>query len=170
MVKVIKRDSREVDFDSVRIFTAVRQAFIEVDNFFSFNARKITEKIVNNISNKVNNSNQNISVEKIQDLVEDELMRSKRKDVARAYVRYRYKRELVRIGNTTDKSIHELLEGTNDYWNDENSNKNATLVTTQRDYIAGITSTDISKRFLLTSEIVDAHDKGIIHFHKNIVA
>ena len=92
-------------------------------------------------------------------------MRSERLDVARAYVRYRYKKELLRQSNTTDKSIKELLDGNNDYWNKENSNKNAKVVTTQRDYLAGITSTDIAKRFLLPKEVLEAHEAGIIHEH-----
>lgn len=101
----------------------------------------------------------------IQDMVEDFLMQSERRDVAKAYIRYRYKREMVRKSNTTDKSIKELLEGDSDYWNNENSNKNAKRTTVQRDYMAGIVSTDITRRFLLDKDIVKAHDEGIIHFH-----
>ena len=85
--------------------------------------------------------------------------------LAKKYITYRYTRELVRKANTTDKSIKELIEGENEYWNNENSNKNAQVVTTQRDYLAGITSTDITRRFLLPEDVVEAHDKGIIHFH-----
>ena len=85
--------------------------------------------------------------------------------LAKEYITYRYTRELVRKSNTTDLSIKELIDGESDYWNTENSNKNAKVVTTQRDYIAGITSTDISRRFLLPEDIVKAHDEGIIHFH-----
>ena len=105
-----------------------------------------------------------IPIETIQDMVEKELMDID-KDVAKAYITYRYKRHLVRESNTTDKSILELIDGTSDYWNNENSNKNATLVTTQRDYLAGITSTDITKRFLLPPDVVEAHEQGLIHFH-----
>lgn len=105
-----------------------------------------------------------ISVEDIQDIVETTLMDYDR-NVAKAYITYRYKRSLVRQSNTTDKSILELIDGVNDYWNNENSNKNATLATTQRDYLAGITSTDISQRFLLPSDVVEAHKQGIVHFH-----
>ena len=85
--------------------------------------------------------------------------------MAKAYIRYRYKRELVRQSNTTDKEIKELIDGDSEYWNTENSNKNSRVVTTQRDYLAGITSTDITRRFLLDKDIVEAHDAGIIHFH-----
>ena len=98
-------------------------------------------------------------------MVEDKLMASNRKDVARSYVIYRQMRNLVRLSNTTDESIKDLIDGKNEYWNTENSNKNPTVVTTQRDYIAGITSTDIARRFLLPKDVVKAHDKGIIHFH-----
>ena len=92
-------------------------------------------------------------------------MASARKDVAAKYVEYRYKRKLIRESNTTDKSILELLDGTSEYWNTENSNKNPKTATVQRDYLAGITSTDITKRFLLKPEIVKAHEEGLIHFH-----
>ncbi len=85
--------------------------------------------------------------------------------LAKKYITYRYTRELVRKANTTDQSIKELIEGESEYWNSENSNKNAKVVTTQRDYLAGITSTDITRRFLLSEDIVKAHDEGIIHFH-----
>jgi ribonucleoside-triphosphate reductase len=92
-------------------------------------------------------------------------MSSSRKDVAKEYIQYRYKRGLVREINTTDKSILELLNGTNDYWNNENSNKDSKIVTVQRDYLAGITSTDITKRFLLPPDVLKAHEEGILHFH-----
>ena len=85
--------------------------------------------------------------------------------LAKKYITYRYTRELVRKANTTDQSIKELIDGESEYWNNENSNKNARVVTTQRDYLAGITSTDITRRFLLPKDVVEAHDEGIIHFH-----
>lgn len=85
--------------------------------------------------------------------------------LSKKYITYRYTRALVRKSNTTDQSIKELIEGENEYWNNENSNKNAQVVTTQRDYLAGITSTDITRRFLLPEDVVKAHDEGIIHFH-----
>ena len=96
----------------------------------------------------------------IQDWVEDYLMRSERRDMARAYIRYRYKKEMLRQSNTTDQSIKELLEGNNDYWNNENSNKNAKRTTVQRDYMAGIVSTDITRRFLLDQDIVVSASPG----------
>ena len=104
------------------------------------------------------------NVEDIQNEVELYLM-SIEPIVAQAYIRYRYKRELVRQSNTTDKEIFELLENKNNYWEKENSNKNSKIVTVQRDYMAGITSTDLSKRFLLPKDVVEAHEKGILHFH-----
>ena len=106
-----------------------------------------------------------ILVEDIQDIIEMRLMTLNKFALAKEYITYRYTRELVRKSNTTDLSIKELIDGESDYWNTENSNKNAKVVTTQRDYIAGITSTDISRRFLLPEDIVKAHDEGIIHFH-----
>lgn len=158
---VEKRNGKTEQFDKTKIIRAVNKAFIEVDGELSaFSLHKCEE-----IANYIEGLNKDFTVEEIQDIVEDKLMASNRKDVARSYVRYRYKRELVREGNTTDKSIFELLNGISDYWNSENANKNAKTVTTQRDYLAGITSTDITRRFLLAKDIVEAHDAGIIHFH-----
>lgn len=104
------------------------------------------------------------TVEEVQDLVEKGLMATKRKDVAKAYILYREKRNQAR-GNLTDKTVLELLAGTNEYWKKENSNKDADTVTVQRDYMAGIVSTDISRRFILDPDVRDAHDEGIIHMH-----
>lgn len=112
-----------------------------------------------------NDSDRQITIEEIQDVVEKKLMESRYKDVARVYVNYRYLHDLIRTHNTTDATIQELIGGTSEYWNTENSNKNARLVTTQRDYIAGITSVDIADRLLLPPDIVEADHEGIIHFH-----
>ena len=106
-----------------------------------------------------------ILVEDIQDIIEEKLMEVGKYNLARKYITYRYTRALVRKSNTTDQSIKELIDGESEYWNNENSNKNARVVTTQRDYLAGITSTDITRRFLLPEDVVKAHDEGIIHFH-----
>jgi len=160
-MQVIKRDGRRQKFNKEKIIEAVSKAFIEVDGELT----ETTKKKALEIANYIESLDITLSVEGIQDAVEDKLMASNRKDVARAYIRYRYKRGLLRESNTTDKTIFELLDGTNDYWNSENANKNAKVVTVQRDYIAGITSTDITRRFLLPKEVVEAHDKGIIHFH-----
>ena len=158
---VIKRDGREVEYDGQKIEAAIIKAFLEVDKEISSFAIKKAASIANDIESL----DKTLSVEEIQDIVEDKLMASNRKDVARAYIQYRYNRKLVRESNTTDKSIKELLENRNEYWETENSNKNSRRVTTQRDYIAGITSTDITRRFLLPPDVVQAHDDGILHFH-----
>lgn len=155
---VIKRDGREVEFDKHKIEVAVSKAFAQLNQV---DDEHLAEKIAESISN----IGGKIDVEEIQNLVEYKLMASKHKDVAKAYIEYRYLHKLVRESNTTDKTIKELIDGSSDYWNNENSNKNAKVVTTQRDYIAGITSTDISKRYLLPKDVVEAHDAGIIHFH-----
>lgn len=160
-MQVIKRNKQKTEFQKDKIIKAILKAFIDVDSEETQYAKEKAREIATHIERL----GKELSVEEIQDIVEEKLMASNRKDVARAYVRYRYKKELVRESNTTDESIKELIEGTSEYWNTENSNKNASVVTTQRDYIAGITSTDISKRFLLPKDIVDAHEKGIIHFH-----
>ena len=166
MKQVIKRNGKRVKFDKEKIINAIEKAFKEVDGEITNKAHQKAEEIANFIEAQ----EEVLSVEEIQNIVEDKLMASNRKDVARAYVRYRYKKELLRHENTTDKSIFELLNGTSDYWNNENANKNAKVVTVQRDYMAGIVSTDITRRFLLQPDIVEAHDSGIIHFHKLIVA
>ncbi|MDV3426315.1 MAG: anaerobic ribonucleoside-triphosphate reductase [Bacillota bacterium] len=159
MKKIIKRNGDIVDFDKNKIIHAILQAMKET-------TEGENQLLAKNIADHINNiEEENLEVEQIQDLVEDELMKSNRKDVAKEYIRYRYKRNLVRESNTTDKSILELLNGTNEYWNNENSNKDAKVVTVQRDYLAGITSTDITKRFLLPPDIVKAHTLGILHFH-----
>ena len=162
-MKVIKRDGAIVPFDIEKIIVAINKAFVEVDG--ALYEEDTANDIAYEIGRKVANMKDCITVEEIQDLVEDYLMRSERRDVARAYIRYRYKKEMLRQSNTTDQSIKELLEGNNEYWNNENSNKNAKRTTVQRDYMAGIVSTDITRRFLLDQDIVDAHDAGIIHFH-----
>lgn len=163
MIQVIKRDGTRVPFDKQKIINAINAAFIDVDGELKDKYTAID--IADNVETLLKLTTPVALVEDLQDIIEEALMSSGRKDVARAYVRYRYKRELVRESNTTDKSIKELLDGDNEYWNTENSNKNAKRVTVQRDYMAGIISTDITRRFLLPNEIVKAHDQGIIHFH-----
>ncbi len=107
----------------------------------------------------------NISVEEINDIVEKAMMKYDCYELAKQFIEYRYRHKLIRESNTTDESIFELISGKSEYWNDENSNKNARLVTTQRDYIAGIVNTDIARRFLLPKDVVKAHDEGVIHEH-----
>lgn len=163
MIEIRKRNGDYVAFDSQRIINAVNKAFKEIRNEENDEAaQEIADQIYSFVKGK---KNREIDVEHIQDFVEDLLMEWGFKDVARAYIRYRYKKEMLRKANTTDKDIKELLDGENDYWNNENSNKNAKRVTVQRDYMAGIVSTDITRRFLLDKDIVEAHDQGIIHFH-----
>ena len=160
-MKIIKRNGKKEKFNENKIINAIEMAYLDVDDELDDSAKRKAKEIANFVKNK----KKTLSVEQIQDIVEDKLMASNRKDVARAYVRYRYKKEVLRKENTTDKSVLELLGGTSEYWNDENANKNAGVVTTQRDYLAGITSTDITRRFLLPEDVVKAHDEGTIHFH-----
>lgn len=160
-MNVVKRDGTIVPFDKEKIKVAILKAFLEVDGRETSYAKNKARMV----ANQIEKLDRDLNVEEIQDLVVERLMASSRKDVAERYVEYRYKHKLAREGNTTDKDLLELISGTSDYWNAENSNKNADLVTTQRDYMAGIVSEDISKRFLLSPDIVEAHEKGIIHFH-----
>lgn len=166
MKKVQKRDGRIVDFDSQKIINAVLAAFKDVDGEVTDYAKTKAENIANYIKEYYENdtSNDIPNIEDIQNLVEKGLMSTSRKDVAKAYVLYRESRNKARE-NTIDKTVIEIVEGTNDYWAHENSNKNAELATTQRDYIAGAVSTDESERRLLPPDVVEAHKKGIIHFH-----
>ena len=158
---VIKRNGVKQEFDANKIINAIEMAFKDVENEVSDSAHTLATSIAQIISLNP----ETLTVEQIQDKVEDMLMSSHRKDIARSYIQWRYKRSIIRRENTTDKSLIELLYGKNEYWKDENSNKNSAVVHTQRDYIAGITSTDITRRLLLSEDIVDAHDKGLIHFH-----
>ena len=160
-MQVIKRDGRVVDFDREKISAAIGKANNEVKP----KERATKEEIKEIIEYVMSLDKKRILVEDIQDIIEEKLMELDRFVLAKKYITYRYTRELVRKANTTDQSIKELIEGESEYWNNENSNKNARVVTTQRDYLAGITSTDITRRFLLPKDIVEAHDEGIIHFH-----
>ena len=160
-MKIVKRDGHIVDYDSEKIRVAIGKANEEVRG-----KEKATKEEIKEIIKYIEDLNKKrILVEDIQDIIEQKLMEFGKYQLAKKYITYRYTRELVRKANTTDKSIKELIEGENEYWNSENSNKNAEVVTTQRDYLAGITSTDITRRFLLPEDIVEAHDQGIIHFH-----
>ena len=160
-MKIVKRDGHIVDYDPQKIRIAIGKANNEVRG-----KEKVSKEQIDEIIKYIEELNKKrILVEDIQDIIEEKLMSYGKYNLAKKYITYRYTRELVRKANTTDKSIKELIEGENEYWNSENSNKNAEVVTTQRDYLAGITSTDITRRFLLPEDIVEAHDKGIIHFH-----
>ena len=160
MKYVIKRDGRQVSYDPEKIISAISKANDSIET------GKISDIQIRNIVKYIENlGKETMAVEEIQDFVEKRLVEVGKYELAKAYITYRYKRELVRKANTTDLQIKELIDGESEYWNSENSNKNARIVTTQRDYLAGITSTDITRRFLLPEEIVKAHDDGIIHFH-----
>ena len=160
-MKIIKRDGHIVDYDPEKIRIAINKANNEVRE-----DEKVTKEQIEEIIAYIEELNKKrILVEDIQDIIEEKLMEFDKYVLAKKYITYRYTRELVRKANTTDQTIKELIEGESEYWNNENSNKNAEVVTTQRDYLAGITSTDITRRFLLPDEIVQAHDDGIIHFH-----
>ena len=160
-MKVIKRDGHIVDYCPEKIEIAIKKANEEVQE-----EDRVSDTQIKNIIKYIESlKKRRILVEDIQDIIEMRLMTLNKFALAKEYITYRYTRELVRKSNTTDLSIKELIDGESDYWNTENSNKNAKVVTTQRDYIAGITSTDISRRFLLPEDIVKAHDEGIIHFH-----
>jgi len=160
-MKVIKRDGHMVDYCPEKIEQAILKANKEVEE----SEQASNTQIKNIIKHIESLGKKRILVEDIQDIIEMKLMSIGKYQLAKKYITYRYTRELVRRSNTTDLAIKELIDGENEYWNTENSNKNAKIVTTQRDYLAGITSTDITRRFLLPEEIVEAHDQGIIHFH-----
>ena len=160
-MKVIKRDGHMVDWCPDKIEQAIMKANNEVDEELQASPTQIKNiiKYIEKLGKK------RILVEDIQDIIEMKLMAIGKYELAKKYITYRYTRELVRRSNTTDRAIKELIDGESEYWNTENSNKNAKVVTTQRDYLARITSTDITRRFLLPEDIVQAHDDGIIHFH-----
>jgi len=163
-MKIIKRSGTEVGFDISKIIAAVSKANKEaVEN------EQLSDNDINEISDKVQNIcssvNRTLSVEEIQDLVENEIMNKHAFEVARKYITYLYKRSLVRKSNSTDDQILSLIECNNEEVKQENSNKNPIINSVQRDYMAGEVSKDITKRFLLPEEIVRAHENGIIHFH-----
>lgn len=163
-MNVEKRDGRIVPFDRGKIMNAVLAAFKEVEGEVSDYARTKAAKIADYVEEVAKEQDKPLTVEDIGDYTERGLMSCKAKEVAKAYILYREERTRFR-GNITDKDVLELLQGENEYWSSENSNKNPKVVTTQRDYLAGITSTDISRRMLLPKEVCKAHDEGIIHQH-----
>ena len=162
MVKVIKRDCTEVDFSKEKISSAILKA---MKNGSGIIKPKIAEDIANEIYEEYKDKEE-VSISEIESMVYDKLISKKQRLTAKAYEGYRSIREFQRENtNTTDNEIAELLSGTSEYWASENSNKNEKLVTTQRDYMAGIISKDMSRRYLLPPEVVQSHDEGIIHFH-----
>ena len=161
MMKVVKRDGHIVDFDRSKIVTAIKKANAEVDPEEKIGEEKI-ESIVHGIETK---KRKRILVEDIQDMIEQELMEDGKYVLAKTYIIYRYTRELVRKANTTDDSILSLIKNRNKDVMEENSNKNATVASTQRDLIAGEVSKDLTRRVLLPEKISKAHDEGVLHFH-----
>ena len=163
-MKIIKRSGMEVDFDVTKIAAAVRKANNSVVDYEKISEDEII-KLSETIENACSNMQHTPTVEDIQDMVENQLMSMKKFTLARNYITYRYRRELVRKSNTTDDQILSLIECNNEEVKQENSNKNPTVNSVQRDYMAGEVSKDITKRFLLPADIWDAHEKGLIHFH-----
>lgn len=159
---VIKRDCSEVDFDKSKISTAILKA---MKNGSGIVKPKIAEDIANEIEEECKNK-EDVSISDIESMVYDKLITKKQRLTAKAYEGYRSIREFQRENeNTTDEEIHNLIEDKDEYWKDENANKNPVLNPTKRDYIAGSVSTDITKRYLLSPEIIQAHNDGLIHFH-----
>ena len=161
---IIKRNGNEVPFNRMKIRNAISKANNEVEPLHRLNEAQI-DAIADNVSSKVLANPHAVNVEEIQDMVETGIMEMRGYEVAQKYVRYRYKRELSRKANTTDDAIFSLINLTNEEIKQENSNKNPIINSTQRDYMAGEVSKDLSKRVLLPDDVVKAHDEGIIHFH-----
>ena len=162
--KIIKRNGEEVTFDLDKIINAITKANEEVTKIHQMNQYQIMA-IAEKVADQVANSSHAVNVEDIQNMVETGIMEMRGYEVAQKYVRYRFKRELRRKSNTTDDGILSLLDNINEEVNQENSNKNPVINSTQRDYMAGEVSKDLSKRVLLPNDIIRAHEEGIIHFH-----
>ena len=164
-MRIIKRNGKEVVFDKAKIINAISKANAEIhsDNL------KLTDDKISAIADTITKHCESMSramgVEEIQDLVENKLMETGKHEVARKYITYRYEHSMKRQANTTDGQILSLIECENEEVKQENSNKNPTVVSVQRDYMAGEVSKDITRRFLLPKDVIDAHDAGIIHFH-----
>ncbi len=161
---IIKRNGEEVVFDVSKIVNAIKKANKEVPPIHQMNKYQI-QAVADNIANEVRISPHAVHVEDIQDMVETGIMEMRGFEVAQKYVRYRYKRNLARKSNTTDDGILALIDQANEEVKQENSNKNPVINSTQRDYMAGEVSKDLTRRVLLPEEIVNAHEQGIIHFH-----
>jgi len=160
-MNVIKRDGRTVDYDRSKILSAIRKANVEVADY-----EKLSEERIQNIVLSIEAMNRNtLQVEDIQDMIEEKIMAEGKYQLAKKYILYRFQRELVRKANTTDDSIMRLIQNDNKDVMEENSNKNATIASTQRDLIAGEVSRDLTKRLLLPEKISKAHEEGILHFH-----
>lgn len=162
-LKIIKRNLCETEFDKSKIYTAIMKAMTNGSGIIREN---IAQEIADEIEAQFTDTEKEISVSDIEKIVFEKLVEKGEIQTAKCYESYRSVREYQRsTENSTDYTIDELLEGMSEYWNKENSNKNAVLVTTQRDYMAGIVSEDMTKRYLLTPDLVSAHNEGIIHIH-----
>ncbi len=162
--RVIKRNGEEVEFDPEKISNAIQKANKEVEEHKCLSLLQIAD-VTNRVSDRIESASHAVNVESIQDMVEVGIMQEGGYEIAQKYVRYRYQREIARKANTTDSEILSLIECNNEEVNQENSNKDASINSTQRDYMAGQVSKDLTMRLLLPKEIVDAHKEGIIHFH-----
>ena len=164
MKNVIKRNGKEVKFDLSKIVHAIEKANREVAPIYQLNAYQI-QAAADSVVKKIQAKSYAVNVEEIQDMVETAIMEMRGYEVAQKYVRYRYKREMARKANSTDEDILALIDQANEELKQENSNKNPVINSTQRDYMAGEVSKDLTKRLLLPEDIVRAHEEGIIHFH-----
>ena len=160
---VIKRDGTQVPFDKIKIINAINKAFVEVDGILYEDDTAIS--IAEEIEYVYYMKQDNLTIENIQDLVEEKLMQSERPDVAKAYIRYRYRKEMLREADQTYQNVLELVEFKNEELKDENSNKNVVTGSTQRDYMAGEVSKTLTNKYFLPKEISEAHNEGVIHFH-----
>lgn len=162
-MKIIKRNGSEAEFDLSKIIAAVTKANAACEK------AELTASQINDIAEyvefKIKKAARALSVEEIQDIVENQIMAQGAFEVAKRYVKYRYNRSLIRKSNTTDEQILTLIECNNEEVKQENSNKNPTVNSVQRDYMAGEVSKDLTKRILLPQDIVEAHENGLIHFH-----
>ena len=158
--QVVKRDGAHVPFDKTKIRNAIKRAADECDALSVGSLDNLTNEVVERC-----NCAENLTVENIQDMVEETLMAEGLAEIARHYIKYRQNKDIVRASQKTDDEILALVDCRNEEANEENSNKNPTLVSTQRDYIAGIISKDIARRRLLPEDVVKAHDAGLIHVH-----
>ena len=164
-MNVIKRNGQEAEFDASKIYNAIKKANESIDE----RSKRLNEDdivdIVDEVCKDINEIGRAAGVEEIQDLVEEQIFKHGAFSVAKSYITYRYKHELLRRSNTTDEYIMSLLDGSNEEVKQENSNKNPTVNSVQRDYMAGEVSKDITKRFLMPEDVREAHEKGLIHFH-----
>ena len=163
-MRIIKRSGAEVDFDISKIIAAIYKANAVVGEDDKLKKSQV-DRIANTVENQCRSMNRAMSVEEIQDMVEDGIMRENAYEVARRYITYRYVQIIKRKNNTTDDKILSLIECDNEEVKQENSNKNPTVASVQRDYMAGEVSKDLTERILLDSEVVEAHKAGILHFH-----